>query len=342
MAQITCSKSSVVFNCEHMPLALSSREYTHPLFSVPKRRLISLSASWAAGRLTPTESYLLYLSLLDSTELIQWRTPASYTSRTQSVIANNMESLLHIIGKIDVISHPSFALPQFAITSDTCTLENSYHWIQAWITNYNDWYDGLRESSRRESYKVAIEHRESSLQRLIKTAHSKPEDLANVLAPWAELAGDFPSSKSTIPHPFRAKARITISEYWKEIIRACVNDDAIWKYPTTDIEELIEHCEDNIIAGSIYHHSLMSLLRKGLIKQKDYLGFGDVDLAGRKTTFAILSPESSTEDANKLAAIQSAPLSEPVPTNYPNRFAYLKARANWDMKRRFDANGGKL
>jgi hypothetical protein len=339
VAQITCSKSGVVFSCEHMPVSLSSREYSHPLFSISKKRLISLSAQWAAGKLSPTENYLLYLSLLNSTDLVQWRVPALYTTRTQSIVANNMESLIHIIGKIDVISHPSFALPSFAITSDTSTLENSFHWIQSWIANYNDWYDGLRDSSRRESYKAILSHREESLQRLIKTAYTRPEDLAVSLSKWARLAGDFP--EGSVPHPHTHK-QISVADYWEQIIRACASDDAIWKYPKVDLEELIDHCEDNVIHGSIYASSLMRLLRGGLRKQVDYLGFGDIDLAGRKTTFVVLSPETSVEDANKLAAIQSAPTSEPRIGNYPNKFSYLRAKANWDMKRRFNENGGKL
>lgn len=339
MAQITCAKSGVVFSCEHMPMSLSSREYAHPLFSIPKKRLIALAAKWASGELTHTQNYLLYLSLLDSTELIIWRTPAAYTPKTQSIVANNMESLLHIIGKIDVISHPSFALPKFAITSDTCSLENSHYWIESWVENYNDWYDGLKDSSRREQYKALLGHREESLQRLIKTAYTKPEDLANSLATWAELAGDFPEFQIT--HPITHN-KVRVSDYWKQIIRACAHDDAIWKYPKSDLSELIDHCEEHVIHGSIYASSLMRLLRNGLRKQEDYLGFGDVDLAGKTTSFVILNPSDSAEDANKLAAIQSAPTSEPKPHNYPNKFSYMKARANWDMAQRFAKNGGML
>lgn len=323
-----------------MPLSLSSREYAHPLFSIPKKKLISLAAQWAAGRLSATESYLLYLSLLDSTELIIWRVPATYGPKTPQIIANNMESLIHIVGKIDVISHPSFTLPKFAISPDTASLENSYHWIQAWVTNYNDWYDGLRESSARETLKTKVEARENSLERLIKSAETRVEDLANILAAWAELAGDFPQFQTI--HPL-TKTKISCSEYWKQIIRACAREESIWRYPAGDIAELIDHCEDNIVHGSIYAHSLMKLLRNGQKKHSDYLGFGDLDLQGRTATvFTLLDSDSSAEDANKLAAISSAPVDEPKPNQYPNKFAYLRAKSNWDMAQRYRANGGKL
>ena len=139
MAKIICAYSGVEFACEYLPFAISSREIAHPLFSVQKHKLLSLASVWAEGKLPPTESYLLYLSLLNSTGLLEWRTPAQYTSKTNAIIANNMEQLIHIVGKIDVIKHPSFVLPHFVISTDTATLDNSYNWIQLWNQNYNDW-----------------------------------------------------------------------------------------------------------------------------------------------------------------------------------------------------------
>lgn len=340
MAQLVCAKSGVVFKCEHMPLSLSSREITHPLFSVSKKKLLGLAGQAITGKLSATENYLLYLSLLDSTELIQWRVPAVYTDKTPQIIANNMESLIHIIGKIDVIHHPSFTLPKFAISPDTSDLANSYHWIGAWISNYNDWYDGIRESDAREALKSQLQDRENALERVIKTAHTRVEDLANMLASWAEAAGNFPEFQTL--HPISGK-QIPVNEYWKQIIRACAREESIWRFPASDISELILHCEDNVILGSIHSHSLMKLLRGGLQKHANYLGFGDVELHGRQATqFTILSPNSSAEDANKIAAMASAPLTEPKPIDYPNKFAFLKAKANWDMKQRYQANGDKL
>lgn len=57
---------------------------------------------------------------------------------------------------------------------------------------------------------------------------------------------------------------IECSEYWKQIIRACGDDDRIWQYPEADIIELIEHCVDNIQHGNTYAHTLMKWMRDGL------------------------------------------------------------------------------
>lgn len=343
MARITCKYSGVIFNCEHMPLGLSSNEYYHPLFSVPKKKLLVLSKEWAANKLSPTESYLLYLSLLHSTGLIVWKTQARFTDKTIGIISNNMESLLHIIGKIDVISHPAFSLPQISITYDTGSLENSFYWIQAWIHGYNEFMSDQISASKREELKERVDRRTASLEKLIKTAFTTPQALANNLALWATDAGDFPDTE-TVPHP-RTKTQVTIAEYWQEIIRACAREEQIWHYPKIDIQELIEHCEDNIPHGSIQAAALMKMLRLGLRKHTDYTGFGDVDLAGRTfTPFRLMRADDTVEDANVIAAIAAAPTTEPKRHMYPSSLAFIRAKCNWDLKMRYakkegDSNG---
>lgn len=326
MAKLTCSKSGITFNCEHMPLAFGA-SISHPLFHTPQKKLISLAGVWSAGKLSDTESYLLYLALLDSTSLIHWRSPATLTPATSSVIASNMESLLRIISKINLIHHPSFTLPSFAISQDTSTLSNSGHWIQSWVQNYHEWYDSYLDSHAREELKQRLDHREEVLQRLIKS--SVPvEEYAKVLAEWAAVAGNFPTH--TTPH-FKSGQPIELREYWKHIIRCAGNEDKIWQFPRADIVELIEHCEDTITHGNIYAHTLMRYLRAGLKKFDDYCGFGDWDIAGKPTEFTIVPPGSSTYDTNMVAIRMTAPATEPKISQYPTRFEWLKAYTKWKV-----------
>lgn len=325
MARIVCSKSGVVFNCEHMPTTLKSSEYTHPIFYVPQKRLISLAGQWAAQKLTPTESYLLYLALLDSTSLIHWNTQASYTPKTDSIVASNMESLLKIISKINLINHPSFALPSFSINQNTTTLDNSSNWIEVWVESYDSWYQGKRDETLREKLK----DREAALQRLIKSS-VPPEQYAKTLASWADTAGSFPTF--SITHPLSHQP-ITLSEYWKQIILAVANEDSLWKYPRKDIEELITHCEDNIQHGNIYAHTLMRYLRTGLDKYDDYLGFGDLSPSHTSTPFTLLPSDSSAHQTNLHAALNTAPLSEPFKHQYPTHGAWLKAFTKWKLRK---------
>lgn len=321
MARITCSKSGVIFNCEHMPTSLPSSSFTHPIFYLQQHKLISLAGKWAAQQLTPTESYLLYLALLDSTSLIVWRTHASYHNLTDSIVASNMQSLLTIIGKINVINHPSFALPSFAITAETHTLANSNHWIESWTENYNDWYQGKREQALRDK----LADREVALQRLIKSS-IPTEQYATKLADWACTAASFPTFD--INHPLTGLP-ISVGDYWKQLIKCAADEDKLWRFPRKDIEELVEHCEDNLQMGDIYSHTLMKYLRRSLAKYDDYLGFGDTPTT--HTPFRILSHDSSVQEINTAALLATAPTEEPKKHQYATTGAWLKAYTKWKL-----------
>ena len=331
MASILCAYSGIQFQCEHLPFSLSSREVTHPLFHVSKKKLISLAGQWAAGKLTPTESYLTYLSLLHSTDLIEWRVPAKYTDKTNSIIANNMEQLIMIVGKIDVIKHPSFVLPHFVISPDTCSLENSYHWIQIWNQNYNDWAQNIKDHSNDQE----LQRREAGLQKLIKSSHTGKniEDYPKILANWARMAGDFPTFNVTI-----RGVKMELADYWESIILKCAKAESIFQVPENDLKELIDHCEDNIVGdGSIYAIALMRYLRKGAEMQKNYLGLGDIDLSRSSiTSYRILKPSESAEDANIQNMIDTAPSSEPNKRDYPDLISYIKAKARWNIAQNFE------
>jgi hypothetical protein len=335
-SKITCAYSGVVFSCEHLPLSLSSREVSHPIFHIPQKKLLSLASAWANNKLTPTESYLTYLALLNSTDLIEWRCPAQYIPQaTSQIVANNMEQLIHIIGKIEIIKHPSFVLPHFSISPDTASLDNSYHWIQIWMQNYNDWADNIRSHANDQE----LQRRELSLEKLIKTSHKRIEDYPRILADWARVAGDFPTFDVTI-----RGTRMELADYWEEIIIKCAKESSIFQIPEADLNELIEHCEDNIVAeGSIHAMALMRHLRRGKQMQQNYLGLGDIDLASAtRTSYRILKPTESAEDANIQNMIDIAPVSEPLRKNYPDLVSFIKAKARWNMAQNYAQSGGPL
>lgn len=326
MAKLTCSKSSIVFQCEHMPLASYN---IHPLFAVPQKRLISLAGQWAAQKLTATESYLLYLALMDSTELVLWRVPAIYIgASTDAIVQNNMENLLHIIAKINVIKHPSFVLPSFAVGPETAALENSHHWIKVWTANYREWYSDHLAAGKREELKEVLDHREEALQRLIKSS-TRVETYAATLAEWAAAAGAFPTTMT--PHPV-TKLPVPLADYWKQLIRTIANEDKLWRYPRKDLEELIEHCEGAVIHGNIYAHTLMTYLRSGLRKYDDYLGFGDISIGSSGgTPFTVMTALSDVHAINRAALISTAPEEEPQKRQYPTSHAWLKAYTKWKL-----------
>lgn len=333
--KIICAYSGIEFSCEHLPLAISTREIAHPLFSVSRKRLLSLAATWAEGKLTHTESYLLYLSLLNSTDLIEWRAPALYCEKSPAIIANNMEQLLHIVAKIDVITSKDFILPHFVISPDTRTLDNSYHWIQLWDKNYRDWADDKKERSNEEI--LELNRRTNAIEKLVKTPHKRIEDYPKILAQWARQAANFPTFSITIN-----KKKIELADYWEQIVIRCAKSESIFQVPESDLNELIAHCENELIApvnddgtytigeGSLHATTLMRYLRKGAMMQKNYLNLGDIDLSSKEgTAYRILKPNESAEDANIQNMIDTAPIKEPVKSSYPSLIEYIKAKARW-------------
>lgn len=321
MARILCGYSGIEFQVEHMPVYLTSRESHHPIFDVSQKKLISIAGRWSSGSLTNTESYLVYLALLNSTDLIDFRVPAVYAGYlSDQIVSSNMESLIHIIGKVNLIKVPSFVLPRFVISPDTKNLSNTMHWIEVWHQNFEEFMNGYRSQELRESLKV----REESLHRLIKSADRHMPTYLRQLGDWAASAGSFPTFE-VATHI----GKISCGEYWKHIIRTCYSDSGIFSIPRSDIEECLEHCEDNIAVGSIYSNAVFAALRTGLKKQSEFLGLGDFSLVGGYTILDDDTP--SPESVAKAAIIASAPSTKPVASNYPSKLAYLKAKVAYDM-----------
>lgn len=331
MARVLCSISGIEFKCDHFPAYLTSREYHHPIFAIPASDLLSYADRYLDRKFSPTENYLYYLALFNCTDLIDFRVPAIQTQHTQSIIAQNCEKLLIMVERIHHVGvsqiKEKLNLPQFVISPDTKDLSNTKHWIEIWTQNYNDYQNSYKSSSTLEK----LNRKEFLLERLIKDKTKEISSYISTLADWAAIAGEFPTWEAGLSPDILRGKRMSLSDYWKYIIRACARAESIFEIPDADIQELIEHCEDNIEHGSIYAHALMAILREGSGRKRNYLDLGDIDIGSRGTVFKILDADSSVEDANKLALIDSAPSSKPIERDYPNKLAFLKARTRWEM-----------
>jgi hypothetical protein len=229
-----------------------------------------------------------------------------------------MEDLVQVVGKMNLITHPAAVFQRIAISPENNTLENVHFWIANWETNIEDFEEGYVSAGERAD----LNRRELALEKLIKSPH-KEIQLATQIANWAEIAGDFP--QFVVNTQF---GNLECSEYWKLIIRKCINAESIFNIPLRDIQELIEHCEDKIEHGSIYAHTLMQILRNGAEKNKNFLGLGDWDISQSSVSYLIVS-DDSVEKANMDLMVQTAPKEEPKLADYPTRFEWLKARTRF-------------
>jgi hypothetical protein len=339
MAKILCSLSGLEFNCDHFNIYLGAREYSHPIFHINSERLIELTPKWLDQSLTPTESYLLYLSLFKSTGLMDFRVPAQFTPEIMPIIAQNMHHLVAMVEKIldatDARKQEILHLPTFVVTPDTKTFTDSPEWIKIWNSNYKEYLDSYKTATLAQK----INQKESILERHIKDKTKDISLYAHQLASWAAMAGRFPTFVADLEDINLFKGQnVTLSQYWQHIIKSCAKTESIWDIPDSDLQELIEHCEENIDHGSIYAHTLMALLRAGIARKKDFFSLGDFNIGAAGTTFRILDASASIEDANKLAAIDSAPIEEPRERDYPNKLAFIKAKLNYKMAREYKNN----
>lgn len=326
--KILCAYSSIEFNVEHFPGTFYSREAHHPIFDLPQKKLLSYTGKWAAGELTPTDSYLLFLALLKSSDQVDFRIPVFRAPQTDGIIARDMEFLVRTVIKLNTVTNPNVTFPSYVITPETRYLTNVHYWIENWDDAYKEYLSKATKYNAHDSAKLI--HRENALQRMIKNPHKQVRDYASQIAEWAATAGEFPNFLTQSPI---YKTQVPISEYWKAIITRCAKEEYLFSIPKQDLVELIEHCEDKIPIGSIYSNALFKLLRKALQKQENFLGIGDMDV---RSTFQILNDTDTIESANLRAAIDSAPLEEPRQEQYPTKFLYMKAKFRWDMAKKFE------
>ena len=343
MSRILCAISGVEFKVEHFSLHLTSRQCSHPIFALSSKQLLAdqYITAWLEGRNSDVENYLYYLALFNSTNLVTFRSPAIRTANTESIIANTMDALISTLETITDMDtetvQAKLNLPKFCIDVGSNDLDNSAHWIETWQDNWTDYQNGYKSVNTYQR----LSRQESVLERLIKDHTKSVDQYAVQLANWAALAGDFGQHASYIVLNEYDKQE-EMSSYWKRIIKACAKTEAIFEIPDIDLTDLIEHCEEYIHHGSIYATSLMTLLRAGAERKRNFLDLGDVDIGtDGRSTFRILDANASVADANMLAMILTAPTNKPVEKDYPNKLAYIKAKMKWDTAQNYkDSLGG--
>lgn len=339
MSQILCGISGIYFPVPYTPkkLKLTAREVTHPIFAASYSQLAPVIEDWQDGNLDPTESYLLYLALFNSTELIDFRLPAMRGDKTDAVVAANMMNLVEIVDKIHTVSperaKTKFLMPRYVVGPETRTLGNSKFWISNWNSCYNEYMADYKSSTLLDK----LRQKEEILEALLKDKTRDISSYAIQLASWTALAADFKGIDCIVADGTHNDRPILLSEYWKRIIVTAAKRTNIYEIHDGDLSELIEYLEDNIeIASSgIFGHAVLSLLRATQKTRENYFSLSDIDLSPKGTVYKILDPAASTEDANLQVLIDNAPLYEPRITDYPNRLAYLKAKAKWDLAARY-------
>ena len=309
MARIHCAISGITFNVDNVPLVLhSSAGYYHPIFALEYKKLYDLYAKHLKGHLTSTDSYLLFLAFLHSTDQVEWKHPASCNPKdkgTIQLVENSIQQLITVIEQTAIIYHPSFKQPSFSVSKDNSKLSQVPNWIAAWEDNVVAFSEGYHNQRLQESLMKV----ENKLSYYIKSGLS-PKDYSFAVAAWAAKAADFPASKR---------------EEWCKIIRTCYNSNKMFSTPVTELRAIKEYCEENIEAGSIHFHSLMSTLREGVKRHKEFLGLGKPEDLG----YTLLPVDSTKGDIELASILADAPKEAPKRKDYDSQFNFLRAKLRY-------------
>lgn len=312
MATIICAISGIKLKVSHVPMHLSEEiGYYHPIFGLPYRKLFGLYSKHCKGQLTPTDSYLLFLSFLHASGQVRWKHHATLDPdniQTEILIENNLRQLITVVELTHAIVNPRFKQPSFVVTQENSDLQQIPLWIRAWEDNLEAF---------RNNYCAVQEHDElvrveKQLTYYIKSGLDTVQYSA-ILANWAAKAGDFPPDKV---------------EYWKKLIRSCYNMEKMFSTPTADLKELKAWIEENIEPGSIHYHELYATIKTGLANQNDFLGLGDF------TGYTLLPVDTTKNDEQVLALVATAPTEPPKRTDYPSEVEYLRARLKYTVANR--------
>lgn len=309
MAIIHCAISGLKIKVQYGPLTIPAREgYYHPIFALPRKKLLGLYSRSCTGSLSPTDNYLIFLAILHSSGAIRWTCPASCdpsSSHTLKLVQNNMRQLIEVVELTDRIIVPSFRQPQFIVASDNSDLRQIPNWIAAWNQNIEEFKQGYAAAKQREDLKKI----ENKLSYFIRSGLDTSQYIS-VVANWAEQAADFPRQKS---------------ERWKYIIRVCFNEEKVFSIPLAEIKEVKAYCEENIEAGSIHFHELHSALQAGIRNHSSFLGLEAVG-------YSLLPANAAKMAVEQAAIIAKAPDHEPVASEYSSATEFLKAKLRWRAK----------
>lgn len=329
-----CPISGMVWEAEGFATGHRRVELMHPIFYSPLENLVAREIDWHANRLSEEEKKLLFLAILNQSDLIDWHHAANPSPQTVEQHFHRMMKL--VLWKLGIRS-PSLKMPSFSISHATMNMDNFHFWMDAWEHAREDFLSGILKQHR-DATKGKLEF---WLERRIRSVEIGTQDetyrYLKVLASWGEVAANFPCF--SITHPLN-KQQIKINEYWKEII--CSPKEKVISYPAGDIKEIEEHLIENLDdLSSLYSGALIRRIRRLLSHNVDFYGIELIPIESdsdgdnfndRRRYSEQLTYDDGTEAAIK-AIKETAPADRPVEKDYQSKALFLRAMIAWKMNR---------
>ena len=186
--KLYCRNSGISFDVQYGGF-IKEASYVHPIFHMPVSQLLKQRGAWFTGRIeNEMDKRLLFLSLLNSSELIEFSHPAEPSAKT---VAVNMPRLFDLVDWMVRLRSPFIVLPSYRVSGDNRSLDNIRYWLDSWQAERIRFEDGYRKWDKD---KIQAD-RENALERSIKNPTKRSEQYARLLSRWAFDASDAPINK---------------------------------------------------------------------------------------------------------------------------------------------------
>ena len=276
------------FTQAHPTLGLSIEELT----KITEQQLINRSKN--NDKVTQqVNTHLVLLSWFLKLPGIQVQTTIDLQTNLHVLIANQ-EQLIKTVAQVNATKH-KINYPGIIVSNDNPLHAQLKNWLEAFNECIRLSTVAINETKRARTARELDEALDKVTN--IFLPHSSKKN-AGLVADWAAVSGNFPHS---------------VKSLWKDIIFHLFkgNDKELAALAVTqaDIDELIEHCEDNIPHGSYHAHELMSKLRETMsIIEKQ---------TGLSSSTTVKSEEVETDEE------------EPQEEDFETRAEFLRAKANY-------------
>ncbi len=303
----------------------------HPIFRLPARSLLAKAGKYGRGVYSNEEEKLLFLALLNSTELVSWSVPADPSI---PIVKQYLEAVFHLTRWIVEVDPGTINLPKYRVSNENPGLQN----ISTWLIALQSCKQEASSSSPalRRLRDDLMEKREYTLHKLIHSG-KREELLAPKLAAWALDAADVKGEDKR--------------REWFELMTLSRDMD-VFAADLDELKDLQAHMIATLYspeaigkgAGSIYSGKVLELVAR-LVRTREggRLGTLREEVGGAKGTFFFKGEErnlitlSENEKLEYLEEIEeelSTPLeAPPKKEDYKGRLTdWIKDNAAWVLR----------
>lgn len=320
---VTCSLTGLEFRTQYLGKVKVYQQ--HPVFSLPLPNLLAQAENWITGKLSDTETKLLFLALLKSTDLVTFSSregdKANYINPSIKTINSNMERLLSTCTWIENYS-AAVTFPRFIVTKNNHSLDNISIILDAWANAKNLARENYSEKTTRE----ILDKKAEALDKLLRKVYDKPKTYPRILGTWALDVANCPTY---------------LRDSWLDMF--CRKGTALWNTDKEDYELLLDYFETNAVFmeytsnGNLKALTTLRYLRE-LVKENQEGCLGSLtSFSIVENDFELNSLQAITNSTN--SNINAVVLGEkfPVAEDYNNRLDFIKAKIAWKAREQLSA-----